>query len=65
MKFCKNSNSNLIHFNNYRFLRKLVYENAIPIDDLPIVFDYISQNPVGKYVTWNHISQNYQTFYNK
>ena len=47
------------------FLRKLVYENSIPIDELPIVFEYISQNPVGKYITWNHISQDYQTFYNK
>ncbi|CAF0715734.1 unnamed protein product [Brachionus calyciflorus] len=47
------------------YLRKLVYENSILFNDLPIIVGYISKNPVGKYVTWNHISQNYQNFYNK
>ena len=47
------------------FLRKLVYENSIDKHNLPIVFKYISQNPVGKYIAWNHISQDYQSFYDK
>jgi hypothetical protein len=49
----------------YRLLQKLVYENYIPRNELPIAFEYLSQNPVGKYIVWNHISQNYQEFYNK
>jgi hypothetical protein len=43
----------------------LIYENSISNGDLPIAFDYISSNPVGKYIVWNHVSQNYQKFYNK
>ena len=52
-------------FNFFRFLRKLVYENSVPTSQLPVVLDYIVKNPVGKYIVWNHISQNYQTFFNK
>ena len=52
------------YFSN-RLLRKLIYENSISINELPMAFDYISHNPVGKYVVWNHVSQNYQSFYNK
>ena len=48
-----------------RLLRKLVYESAISNSDIPTAFEYISQNSVGKYIVWNHIVQNYQTFYNK
>lgn len=46
-------------------LQRLVYENYLQKNDLPIAFEYISQNPIGKYIAWNHISQNYQKFYNQ
>ena len=59
----------LVEFNNKfiicRLLQKLVYENYLPSNELPIAFEYLSRNPVGKYIVWNHISQNYQTFFNK
>lgn len=47
------------------YLRKLVYEKALNVDQLPIVLEYISENPVGRYIAWNHVSQDYQGFYDK
>jgi len=47
------------------FVQKLLYEKALPLSELPVVLDYIGENPVGRYVAWNLVSQDYQEFYDR
>ena len=46
-------------------MNKLINEKQLFAEDLPIAFEYLSRNPVAKYLAWDLISQNYQIFFNK
>jgi len=47
------------------FVHQLLQEGALPVADLPAVLDYIGENPVGRYVAWHLVSQDYQAFYDR